>query len=442
MMNKEKSLKFSFADGLFASVMMGFTLNYVTPFALVLGASSFQIGLLNAIPQLFSSFIQLKSADIVEKVKGRVRFITIGVFCQALSWIVISVLHFVFKTNAPAIYIALLTFNTLSGALVYPAWLSLMSDTVEKDVYGKYFAMRGKVMGFVNVGSNLAAGLFLAAMTQNIYIAFFLLFFIAGVFRMFSAHFLSKMEDIPQEIVPEKSFTYFDFLSRFPKGNFIKFTLYVAGINFATFLSGPFVSVYMLKELKYSYSLYTWILTISTLAGLLTLPLWGKLADKVGNVKIMKVCAIFLPVVPLLWVYSGNWIYILVINIFAVHFWNGFNLCVLNFIFDAASPAVRTRCIAYFNFTNGIALFFGALIGGVLVTKLPGLIHGSQILTVFVISGIARAIINIIALRSFKEVRQTDPIDESKLLLTVLGVASIFEFGQQIVGRRLRKNVQ
>src|SRR3989339_78330 len=95
----KRSLKFSMYDGLFASVMTGFTLNYTTPFALVLGASVFQIGLLSSLTQMFSAFVQLKTADIVEKVKGRVRFITVGVVIQATTWILISVIHFIFKKN-------------------------------------------------------------------------------------------------------------------------------------------------------------------------------------------------------------------------------------------------------------------------------------------------------------------------------------------------------
>ena len=72
-MNKSKSLYYSFLDGIFASIMMGFTVNYIVPFALILGAKNFQIGLLNALSQFFGSIVHLKVADIVEYTKSRLK---------------------------------------------------------------------------------------------------------------------------------------------------------------------------------------------------------------------------------------------------------------------------------------------------------------------------------------------------------------------------------
>jgi len=426
-------------DGLFASVMTGFTLNYTTPFALVLGASVFQIGLLSSLTQMFSAFVQLKTADIVEKVKGRVRFITVGVVIQATTWILISVIHFIFKKNPVNVFIILLTVNAVAVAFVVPAWYSLMSDTVDKNVYGKYFAWRSRIFGFINITSSLLAGLFIYFMSSDILLAFFIIFALAGICRYISAYFMGKMDDIPQEIVPEKEFSYLDFLRRFPKGNFIRFTIFVSGINFATFLAAPFFSVYMLKELNYSYATYTWIITLSNLAGLMALPLWGRLSDKIGNVKILQMSAVFLPVIPVLWGFSGNPFYIFFLNVFAMHVWNGFNLCVFNFIFDAASQPVRTRCIAYFSFTNGIAICLGALAGGLLLTHIPAFVGGSKFLSLFYISGLFRALINIFEINSFKEVRHSEKIEDSKLLLTVLGIAPVLELGDQILGRKLKE---
>jgi hypothetical protein len=42
-----KSLRVSIGDGVFASVMLGVTDNYVIPFALLLGATVQQVGLIN-----------------------------------------------------------------------------------------------------------------------------------------------------------------------------------------------------------------------------------------------------------------------------------------------------------------------------------------------------------------------------------------------------------
>ncbi|MFN3967209.1 MAG: MFS transporter [Endomicrobiia bacterium] len=148
-MTKESSLRVSFLDGIFASIMMGFTVNYVTPFAILIGANNFLIGLLNSIPQLFGSIVQLKSADIVKKIKSRVKSITWSVFLQASTYFIICLIFLISDKNLPEIFILLITINNIFGSISTPAWVSLMSDTVDKNKYGEYFSWRGKILGFV-----------------------------------------------------------------------------------------------------------------------------------------------------------------------------------------------------------------------------------------------------------------------------------------------------
>ena len=92
-----RSLRISMMDGVFACMAFGFTANYSTPFALLLGANSFFIGLLNSIPQLLSAAVQLKSTKVAEFFRSRVKTITISVFLQALTWFSVLVIVLVPK---------------------------------------------------------------------------------------------------------------------------------------------------------------------------------------------------------------------------------------------------------------------------------------------------------------------------------------------------------
>lgn len=439
MITREQSLRYSFLDGLFASVMVGLTVNYTIPFALALGANNFQIGLLNSIPQLFGSLVQIKSADFAERRRSRVRFITNFVLLQAFFWLLAGILPPILVHNRIQLFIILITLNTVFVSAIVPVWLSLMSDTVDKARYGEYFAWRGRILGFVTLVSSFIAGFFLFAFAQSQVLAFATLFIIAGISRFLSGYYLSRMADVPITVSPEKRFSYFEFIKRTPESNFVRFSLFVAGINFATFLAAPFFSVYMLKELRFPYSTYTIINTGAAISGLLLLPFWGRYADRYGNVKILKTCAFFLPLIPILWIFSSSVPYLIIINVFAGYIWAGFNLCAVNFIFDAASPEVRTRCLGYFNFTNGLAIFFGALAGGFLASRLPIIFSGgSRLLTLFLISGIIRLLVNALQLRSFKEVRSADKIENHKLLSVILGIKPILSLGEELFFRLKR----
>lgn len=405
MSNNHKSLKASFWDGVFASIMLGFTVNYITPFALLLGAKSFQIGLLSSLPQLFGSIVQLKSAEIVERLKSRVKVISSFIFLQALTWLFIYSVIFLPEKIQVKAFILLVIINTIFVSMATPVWASLMGDTVDKTIYGKYFSWRGKTLGFVNLASNFIAGFLLFVVKDKI-MGFVMLFTVAGISRIISGVYLTKMDDVHIGNGAANRFNYWQFIRRVRRSNFVKFVFYVSLINFATFVAAPFFPVYMLDELKFKYSIYTVLTTASAFSGLALLPFWGRFADRFGNAKVLKLTGKLVVTTPLLWLFSRNPVYLIVANAFAGYVWAGFNLAAVNFVFDASSKEVRTRCFAYLNFTNGIFIFLGALVGGWLATHLPGIIFGSGLLTLFLISGIMRLAVVLFLGNSFKEVRK------------------------------------
>ncbi|MDD5687246.1 MAG: MFS transporter [Elusimicrobia bacterium] len=435
-MSRESSLKVSFMDGLFASIMLGFTLNYIAPFALLLGASNFSIGLLSSIPVLIGSFVQIKSTEVFEWMNNRVKGIM--VFC-VLQGIAIAISGFVFLVPLQfrvETFLFLVVINTIFGSISAPVWLSLMSHTVEKHKYGVYFAWRGKVLGFINLCGSFVAGFFLFIIPSKL-VGFIVLFLVAGICRVISGIYIGKMDDLTVRTSEKKDFTYFQFIKRISESNFAKFVLFVSLINFSAFLAAPFFIVYMLKELKFTYATYTIIVSASALAGLLLVPFWGKLADKYGNVKVIKSSAILTPILPLLWIFSKNPVYLTIINTFGGYVWVGFNLAIVNFIFDAASPEVRARCAAYYNFTVGVFVFLGATLGGWLATHLKFEIFGSTLLTLFLISGAARLLVNVFMLKSFREVREAEKIEDRKMLHIVLGITPVLSLSEEIYKKKV-----
>jgi len=430
-MNKSKSLYYSFLDGFFASIMTGFTMNYVVPFGLVLGAKNSHIALLNALPQLFSSVAQLRTAEIVDKLKSRLRIITLFVFLHGISYLFIISLVFIPQNFKIQWFIFLTTVSSVLTAVAAPAWWSLMSDTVEKDKYGEYFAWRGKILGFVSLVTSFLAGWFLSVINNKL-AGFIILFFTAGISRLVSGYFISKMEDVETKVSPEKVFSYFEFIKRVKESNFVKYVFFVSLFNFAVFISAPFFSVYMLRELKMSYLEYTIVTLSAALSGLLFLPFWGKTADKIGNVKVIKVTGLLICILPILWIFSKNFLYLILINGFAGYVWAGFNLSTVNFIFDVASQETRTRCVGYFNFTNGMFIFLGTMFSGWLATHLPVVVNESKLLTLFLLSGILRTIVVFVFKNKFYEVKKVEQVETEDFLLTVLGVKPVLDFSKDL----------
>lgn len=422
MSSKDKpktNLKYSFYDGVFTSSMNGFTQEYFIPFLLFLGGTVKEVGMLTALPNFVAALAQLKSADIVEKAGSRKKIILIFVFLQALMLAPIAFIASSGRFNSPFFFILSVVFFTTFGAIATPAWGSMMSDLVNHKDWGKYFGWRNRVLGFVTVALTFISG-FILNRSRSAANGFLIIFFFAFIFRMVSCYFLSRMSEIPLEHKKEDYFNMYDFLVRIRKSNFAKFVIFVSLMNFSVNLAAPFFAVLMLKELGFSYILYTIVTISASLTMYLTIERWGKHADQIGNLKILRFVSPLIGIIPLLWVINRTPLFLIIFQVMAGFAWAGFNLCATNFIYDAVSPEKRTRCISYFNVLNGMALCLGAITGGFLIEKLPPL-FGHRILTLFLISSFLRIIVGIFMPMSLKEVKYVEKVTTKKLLYSVIG---------------------
>lgn len=416
-----KSLKTSFLDGAFAAAMTGWTEQYITPFAIALRATKPQIGMLAAFPSLISSLAQLKSADVAEHLKSRMRPIKFFIFLHAFMFIPILAVPFLFKENMALWLILFITLSASFNAFPGPAWASLMSDHIPPSSRGRYFGWRNRWLGMITVTCAFLAGFILNIFGKGAYFGFVIIFGLACLCRFISWYFLSRMYEPPIKIKKEHYFSFWDFIRRIRHSNFAKFVFYAASVNFSVNIASPFFAVFMLSNLNFSYVTYTVVVTASTIATLLTLNIWGRHADLAGNLKVIRLSSFFIPAVPVLWLFSQKVYYLVLIQIFGGFVWAGFNLSASNFIYDAVMPEKRTRCISYFNVINGSAICLGALTGGFLAKVLPPL-FGHRLLALFLLSGIMRGVFACVFLPKIKEVRRVEKIKSVDLFFSIIGL--------------------
>jgi MFS family permease len=323
--------------------------------------------------------------------------------------------------SVPFFITVVILFSSL-GAFSGPAWASMMSDLVDGDKRGEYFGWRNKVLGYMVVAFTFVAGFILNQMKSiNIFYGFAIIFGCAFLFRMVSWYFLTRMYEPRLEHRKEDCFSLFNFLARIRESNFAKFVLFVAMLNFSVNFAAPFFAVLMLRDLHFSYILYTIITVTATLTIFTTMSRWGRHADKVGNLRVMKFTSPIIAIIPLLWIISRKPVFLIFVQIVSGFAWAGFNLCASNFIYDAVTPPKRTRCIAYFNVLNGLALCAGALLGGLIVEKMPALL-GYKILSLFVLSSLFRLITAFFGPMKLKEVRPVKHITSDRLFFSMVGI--------------------
>ena len=420
--NVRHSLRFSFKDGVFAALMGGVTDHYATPMALFLEATVLQVGLVSALPSLVASLSQFFAVRVIYWVGGRLKLLLRLVLFQASLILCIAILALLPIFYRVEFFLALVTLVALCGGLSGPAWGSLMSDYIPAAKRGQYFGWRSSVLGAVTLGSVIAAGLWLYFFREVSHSGgFFVLFAVAAVARYLSGFFIKQMDEPPHKKDPAADFTFFMFVARFRESNFLKFVIFTAALNFASFLAAPFFAVFMLRDLQFSYLTYMALQVCVALASFVALPLWGKHADQFGNVRVLRLSAFFAMLIPGLWLVSHHPVYLMLVQMWAGFAWSGVTLATGNFIYDAVTPQKRVRCIAYFNVINGVAIFFGSSLGGFLASRMPHL-FGYRLLALFVLSCLCRLAFYAALSRSFREVRRARAVSLRGLFFSVVGI--------------------
>ena len=216
-------------------------------------------------------------------------------------------------------------------------------------------------------------------------------------------------------------FTFLMFMRRFRESNFLKFVVFSGCLTFATYMAAPFFAVFMLRDLQLSYVTYMALQVCFSLAALIALPLWGRHADLVGNVRVLRLSSFLAALIPMFWLFSHNPAYLMLVQIFSGFSWSGVTLSAGNFIYDAVTPQKRVRCIAYFNVINGLALFMGSSLGGYFAARLPPF-FGYRLLGLFALSCVCRVSFYLLLSRSFREVRAAHEVSIQGLFFSVVGI--------------------
>ncbi len=418
-----RSLIASFWEGAGASCMAGFTTNYIPAYALALKATAQQIGSLTSFPFLASALSQLAAPWIAERLRSRRRPIALFVYLHALMLIPIMLVPYLFVRHQVFFLILFVTlftgFNTLTG----PILSGLMGEYLPSGMRGTYFGWRNRIMIVISTVTSLVAAIVLQHFREDLLYGFFVIFAAAFVFRAASWYFLTLLHEPAFRFDAGQALTFRAFLSTIHSSVLGRFALFVAAMHLTVNAAAPFFTVLMLRELRFSYCVYTVVLSIVTVTQVLTLKRWGVCADRAGNVKVMRFTALLISGLPLLWCINQHPLFLVGAQAISGFAWAGFNLSTGNFAYDATNGQTRIRGIGFLNVLVAIGVAAGALAGGHLAATLPPL-GGGRLYTLFFISSIARFLVVLLFLNTVKEVRAVKALTYMQLFLRVTGIRS------------------
>jgi MFS family permease len=397
-----KTMEFSQKEAVASSTMTATCENFTNAFALYLQATSLQMGFLTAFPQLLGSLMQLVSVWLGTYLTRR-RIVLFTAILQTGLMFCMAVLALMRRADVVQTLIMLVVLYHASSHLIQPQWRAWMGSIVPQKQRSVFFASRSRLTMAATLAVFVGGGgvLSLSDYFDMAAAGFFFLFLLAAGGRAASCYFLWKMHDPePQPLIAEAN-VFFATLGQIKLAmrdhTFRNYSFFVAGMQGMVAISGPFFAVYMLNELDFTYFQYSLNLVASIATQFFMLRYWGKISDKHGNRLIMLVCSAAMPVIPILWLFSPNFYYLIAVQVFSGLAWSGFNLTTANYLYDIRPH--HTNFATYAAVQAGISavmVFCGAISGGYLASAAPWLAGwlpfqiGSALFIVFITSGLLR----------------------------------------------------
>ncbi len=391
-----------------SSTMTATSDNFFNAFAIFLQASLGQMAWVTGLPQLFGACFQLLSIWLAHNISRR-KFIVFIALIQTIIVLAMAVLAVKRPEHAVWIFILLAALYHGCVNLIQPHWRAWMGSIVPERRRGAFFASRTRLTMISSLLIFLIGGALLNT-TDGLelsWLGFTLLFLIAIFGRIMSARLLWLMHD--PDVNPKvegKVFanTLINFKAAWKDKTFRQYSLFVGGMNAMVAISAPYFAVYMLQYIHFSYLEYVLAVGASIATQFLMLKFWGKFSDTYGNRIVMIITSCLIPTLPLLWLFSSNFIYILIIQALSGFAWSGFTLSTSNYLYDIRPFKSDFSTYAALQSALSAALVFvGAIFGGIIAANAESFIDWSTtnawltnpIFLVFLVSTLLRGAVTL-----------------------------------------------
>ena len=397
----------------------------LTGYIKALGASDFVYSILLATP-FVSKFMQLVASYVLEKTQKRRELMIYVGLVSRLMWVPVALVpYFVPASEAMiriwAILVLVLLLSCL-GAFIDVSFNSVIADLIPMGIRGRYFATRQRMMMISGILSGFVISWILDTFTAGgSLVGYTIVFIIAGIFGATDV-FCFIWVDFPAMKKPDPAEKKESMISMmgdvFANKQYMRIITLITIWTFAVNIAAPFYNVHMLGPMQMTYTEVNILSVILSNAGTFIFSgMWGGLMDRYGNKTVMRVFAVLVSLLPLLWIPTGPRIIFMVpiVQFLSGMLWPGVDLSVQNIYLNHAPVKNRTMYFAmYFCITQMIGVSLGYTVGGWLVDnvflqlsqqwKLTVLgFEFNQYQLIFQLSGMLRMVVALLLLRTLPD---------------------------------------
>jgi MFS family permease len=386
---RDRSLSYLHGEGASSSVENA-AIAYQAPSLLAAGGTARDVALLATITNLIFALLLVKVPSVVKFGDSLKRAVVVLSIIATLGWVPLILISIFVKGISPSVLIILWVINLVPSLLTGPLVDKWLSDLVSSNKLGRYLSIRAIFSTGAYLSFFYIMGYTLDHFKSNLFSGFSVIYVIA-----FSASLGSLLLCILlKTVIPlgesnQSDFGLIRFVREAKQNNLGIFILFTASMMFATGISSAFFSVYMLKDLHFTYFTFTLVVSIEIIARIAVSYLGGRWIDSAGAMKVLRYASMIIPFVPILWLFSANIGYLMAIQVLSGVAWATFDLSTQSYLCRDTPQAKRLHYMVYYRSVVTLASAIGPLVGAGLLNVIYPVL-GNTILGIFLLSGVLR----------------------------------------------------
>ncbi len=350
-------------NGWMWAIYDGMTAAFLPAFALALGASSTIVGLITSLQFLAVMVGEIPGAWLAEKYRKKPAYLALTLVSR-FGWLAVAAAPFLFQNNPLQVVLGGFTLLKLLESASDPAWTSLTADIVPAKTRGRFFGMRLRLLGFAGMVTALLAGHFLDLFQKGSLWGFTALFCVGIAFGLGASLSLRRVHEA--EDCAHERHSLKDFLT--VPSTLRPLLWCVMFFNFSVQIASPLMSIYLLRDINLSYTLYAAVGAASTLVKILSYPIAGRLSDRFGDKPVAFLSIMGAAFVPLSYVFvlpGREWVLALTSIITGVS-WAGVDITLFNLLLGLTTQGRRAAETATYNLLTAIPMIISPIIGGMI----------------------------------------------------------------------------
>lgn len=366
------NIKTNIINGIASVIALSLVNPFFAKFAERIGASDYHIAYLSSLPAFISIFALLPGALIIEGFNNKKITTAIILFSNKIFYILLAFVPFISSNYQPWVFVILVGLMNFPGSIYRLGYQSCIGDIFDLHSRSRAMSLRNRYSDMFRLLATFIAGQLLKVIPSNnsetikLYQIFFIIAFVISMIEVFS--FLKfKFECINEKTDNFKS-EYIkrikETIKNIPKQkDFISFVIASLIFHFGWQMGWPLFNIYNIKYLNADEGWLSAISIASGLSSIITVSLWGKLADKKGNSLVLSIATLGMALTPILVANARNLITLVWFNIIIGISVSGTILVLFNILLEVTPSKNRTIYIALYTTLISISATISPLIG-------------------------------------------------------------------------------